>query len=66
MVQRGETHPVLKTLLTLCLAVPTVGCIIMAMGAWRVHGDAWDGGLTAFVILTGFVGLALILLLDKA
>lgn len=66
VVQRGNVHPVLKGLLTFCLTVPTLGCIVMAMGAWRVHNDQWDGGLTAFVIITGLIGLCLIPMLDKA
>jgi len=58
-------HPVLKTLLIFCLATPTIGCMLMSMGAWRVNGEYLDGGLTFFVILTGLIGLALIALLDK-
>lgn len=65
VVQRGNVHPVLKLLLFFCMATPTLGCIIMSMGAWRVHGDALDGALTAFVIVTGLIGNISILLLDK-
>jgi len=65
VVQRGNIHPVLKIILFISMIVPTVGCILMAMGAWRPVGDAWDGGLISVVSITGFFGFMAILLLDK-
>lgn len=65
VTQRANTHPVLKGLLFLCILIPTIGCVLMTMGAWRFEGDMLDGSLRTLAIMSGVLGAFLILLLDK-
>ena len=65
VVQRGNVHPVLKGLIWLCMLLPTVSTVLMAIGAWDVHGDRLDGALTSAAVLSGVIGTILIFLLDR-
>ena len=65
VISGRATHPILKGLIWICMIAPTLGCILMSIGAWHVQGDKLDGGLTATVIITGIIGTVLIFLIDK-
>lgn len=58
-------NPMIKLLLTVCLVIPTVGCVLMSIGAWDFKSDSLDGAMTATAIVSGLVGVVLISVLDR-
>ena len=58
-------NPFIKGLLIVCQLYGSAMVALMSMGAWDVKNDTLDGALIGVAILTGIVGLVVIMAHDR-